>query len=734
MGKETSTIMSHLKYALAGLLGVIALAAVAPGLAHADGICQRVPDSDTIIKQNSSSVLLWQADGDLALYASDNMAQSLWHSDTAGAAFELCTGTDGTLAVYDEEGGKLWSKTGSSATSAAYLDLTNCTLSAKFKVSVLGTHMTFTIWSIAGACPNTASQATALNGWCADTTSEQTIIQSDWAKLVWQTSGKLALLAIGIDDGTTLWSSNTAGAELCFEDTGNLVIYDTTQTKLWQSGATGSDDVAYTLGLKDCSLNITAFTGGTLWSSTNTCPQTWSNSSWTVYKGSSDKTLVENDDAELVFTTTGALTLRSKAGKQFWTSGTSGTGNRLVFQSDGNLVIYPSSGSAVWASGTNGQSATQLKIDGCSFSLTNGGSTTYFSRGSSSCATTSRSLDGTSITKSGNTRILQTEEAYLEWDSTGNLVLYSMGGSKLWSSGTTGKTLSLQSDGNLVIYNSSGTAVWASGTNGTGADTINLDSDCAFTVKDGSTAKWTGNSSCAVMSYSYENSQGNSTFGVVMSTALTAENTGTALVQSTSGIDVTLFGNKTSLLQATAYQTSSNSGASLETGSIEILGNSMDYGVNVTYEKEFWSKSKTFVVGVVPVAVTASATGSLGMRLSYNSGTLTLTPSADLSASVQAGVGVGSDVAGASAGVRGSLTLLNISLPISLKIFTSSGQTKFTVSGDLTIETLSGSLALYAEAYVKVFGVKIGVDWSYKLFSWTGLSFTKSLFSKTSSF
>jgi hypothetical protein len=726
--------MSHLKYALSGLLGVIALAAVAPGLAHADGLCWRVPDSDTIIKQSSSSVLLWQADGDLALYASDNMAQSLWHSDTAGMAFELCSSTDGALEVYDEEGGKLWSKSGSAAITTASLELTNCTLSAKYKLPVFGTKVT--LWSIAGTCPNTASQTTALNGWCTDTTSEQTIIQSEWAKLVWQTSGKLVLTATGIDDGTTIWSSSTAGSELCFEDSGNLVIYNASNAKLWESGATGSDDVAYTLGLKGCSLNITAFTGGTLWSSASTCPQTWNNAAWTVFKASSDKTLVENDDAELVFTTTGALILRSKAGKQFWTSGTSGTGNRLVFQSDGNLVIYPSSGSAVWASGTNGQSATQLKIDGCSFSLTNGGSTTYFSRGSSSCATSARSLDGTTITKSGTTRVLQTEEAYLDWESTGNLVLHSMGGSTLWSSGTsgTGKKLALQTDGNLVIYNSAGAAVWSSGTAGVNADTINLDNDCAFTVKDGSTARWTGNSSCAVMSYSYENSQGNSTFGVVMSTAMTAENLGVAEVSSTSGLDLTLFGNKTALFQATAYQTSSNSGSSLETGSIEILGNSMDYGVNVSYEKEFWSKSKTFVVGIVPVAVTASATGTLGMSLTYSSGALKLTPSANLSASIQAGVGVGSDVAGASAGVRGSLTLIDLSLPVSLKIFTSSGQTKFTVAGDLTLETLSGSLALYAEAYVKVFGFKVGVDWSYKLFSWTGLSFTRNLFSKTSSF
>jgi hypothetical protein len=730
--------MIPLKYALSGLLGVLLLAAVAPGTARADGVCWHVPQSDTILKQGSSSVLLWQADGDLALYATDNMAQPLWHSDTAGTAFELCSSTDGGLAVHNEDGATLWSKAGNSVVTGAYLDLTDCTLAAKVQITAGTFKFTSTLWSIAGTCPNTASQTTTLNGWCADTSSEQTIVQSDWAKLVWKTSGNLVLSATGIDDGTTLWSSSTAGSELCFEDTGELVIYNASSTRLWGSGATGSDDVAYTLGLKGCSLNVTAFTGGTLWSSANTCPQTWNNSSWTVYKGTSDKTLVENDAAELVFTTTGALTLRSKAGKQFWTSNTSGTGNRLVFQSDGNLVIYPTSGGAVWSSGTAGQSATQIKIDGCSFSLTNGGSTTYYSRGSSSCTSTSaRSLDGTTITRSGNTRILQTEEAYLEWESTGNLVLHSMGGSTLWNSGTsgTGKKLSLQSDGNLVIYNSAGAAVWASGTSGMSADTINLGDDCAFTVKDGSTTRWTGNSSCAVMSYAYENSQGNSTFGVVMSTALTAENLGIPEVLSTNGLDLTLFGNKTALLQATAYQTSSNSGASLETGSIEILGNSMDYGVNVSYEKEFWSKSKTFMVGVVPVAVTASATGTIGLSLSYNTGgTLTLTPAADLSATVQAGVGVGSDEAGASAGVRGSLTLISLGLPINLKIFSSGGQWKFTVSGDLTLETLSGSLALYAEAYIKVWGLKVGASWSYKLFGWTGLSLTKNLFSKTASF
>ncbi len=83
-------------------------------------------------------------------------------------------------------------------------------------------------------------------------------------------------------------------------------------------------------------------------------------------------------------------------------------------QGDGNLVLYiTSTATALWVSGTSGNSG-----------------------------------------------------AYAAFQTDGNLVVYSSGGSALWASHTytySGLTLSMQDDGNLVIYSGS-SALWATNT------------------------------------------------------------------------------------------------------------------------------------------------------------------------------------------------------------------------------------------------------------------------------
>lgn len=75
-----------------------------------------------------------------------------------------------------------------------------------------------------------------------------------------------------------------------------------------------------------------------------------------------------------------------------------------------------------------------------------------------------------------------------------------------------------------------------------------------------------------------------------------------------------------------------------------------------------------------------------------------------------------------------------VELPIRLKLYFENGQPKFTLRGDLTLESLSGELSLYAEAYVKVCWWKVSADWSKELFRWKGVEWTRALFSKTGSF
>jgi hypothetical protein len=88
---------------------------------------------------------------------------------------------------------------------------------------------------------------------------------------------------------------------------------------------------------------------------------------------------------------------------------------RFNFQTDGNLVLRRKSDqTALWASGSNGDGGTRLTLQ-----------------------------------------------------SSGNLALFTSGGSVVWSTGTSNAAanrLTMQGDGNLVLYNTSGSAYWATNT------------------------------------------------------------------------------------------------------------------------------------------------------------------------------------------------------------------------------------------------------------------------------
>lgn len=723
---------SRFTLGLFGLFGVAALVATtataraSTTIQSPSGICYAAKTSDRVITASDKALLIFEQDGDLALYDANSSSTPIWSTNTAGSNRELCIQSNGSMWIDNyETGAVLWSRSSSYTGTDASIQIDDdCDVAAKAGST--------SYWTEPGVCPGD-SQASSLAGWCADTTETVTIAQSNWAKLQWTTDGKLIMYATGADDGDTIWTaSSTAGAKLCFEDGGRLAIYNSSSGLVWQSGSVNDYNKEYQLGLDDCALKINRFdTGTSVYTASNTCPQAIEANSWTLTKNTSaDQVIVENDDAELVYTTSGFLVLRAKDGDIYWRAAY--VGSTLSFQSDGNLVLYSGS-TALWSSGTAGHGVNQLSIDGCSFKLTNTStSTTYYTRGSSSCNQASIALDGSSISKSGGAYLLRSQDAYLVWTANGYLKLQTVAGTTLWqASSTAGTNVNFQTDGNLTVHDSAGSSIYYASTVTTTATKLVLDS-CKLTLQNSSgTVIKTINADCNVASYSYESTEGNSTFGVVQSSSLTASSGSTDQVTTTNGIDVTIFGNDVSLFSATGYQTSLDDGSGLTLGSVEVLGTTMTLNFSVT--KEFFSKEKTFTVGVVPVVVSAGASGSLALSTSVSLGTMTIKPSAGLYAEVSAGVGAESDYGGASAGIKGELTLLEISLPITMKIYYSGGW-KFTVSGVLTAETLSGTLSLYAEAYVKFFGVKVGVDYSYALFSWTGVSWTKTLFSKTSSF
>ncbi len=780
--------MSMTKYLV---LAAIGLGAVAIGASTAEayditnrtvGWCQDRPTEDQSIIASDSAVLLWKADGNLVFAPTNHFASQIWSSGTAGRGEALCFSDTGALTIHDAAGAKIWSYGGTTVPTympgleldrkydwVTRLKVEGCTLAGTMTLYEAAPDAPEPTeeqpwqptgrarwggwtWRKQGVCP-VASKHAISTGWCINpgASGPQTILQGKWADLLWRPySGLLQLVGTGTGTGTAagpeLWKSQTNGTgqsyKVCFEHTGRLAIFDQSGTPRWSTPA-GPTTTGYMLGIDQCRLDITPLDGSPVRSVVSpACPQTrmWNNKD--VPAGDIDVVLLENDHSRLVYQPDGNLVLRTVSGDELWHSAVPAyVGKRLAFQPDGNLVIYDASNAPKWAANVAGQGVSMMTLEGCAFTLN---ATIDFtnhprwSRGSKTCASSELTNSPSwSLTRSGNLTLLRTAEARLVWRKDGNLVLYTTGGAPVWASNTNGKgkRLEFQSDNNLVIYGTDvwgrEVAFWASGTAGRqDPHTLKLGGNCTLTIADPMGTRWTGNNVCRVLDYSFDRADGNSTFGSVMYTDLTADSGATARVDSRTGIDVTIFGGKKNLFTATASQ--DQGGA--EATSITISGVSAP-DVNVSYSQELWEQEKTFMAGPVPVVISAAASGELGLSFSVSSGgTMSIKPSAGIYAVVEAGVGVGTGFAGAKAGVRGGLTLIEIALPITIKVTATSNQRTYSIQGDLTIGTLSGSLALFAKAYIEVWGIEISAEWSYTFFDWDGFEWNQSLFKKTGTF
>ncbi len=87
----------------------------------------------------------------------------------------------------------------------------------------------------------------------------------------------------------------------------------------------------------------------------------------------------------------------------------------------------------------------------------------------------------------------------LYMQSDGNLVLYQVGVTALWSTqthGNAGAWAALQDDGNLVVYSAGGSALWATGSSGHPGATLHVQGDGNLVIYDGSTAVWDSQTCC----------------------------------------------------------------------------------------------------------------------------------------------------------------------------------------------------------------------------------------------
>jgi D-mannose binding lectin len=218
-------------------------------------------------------------------------------------------------------------------------------------------------------------------------------------------------------------------------------------------------------------------------STTGTFDQVTSYGSWGV---SSTTSLLTNDDATLKWQSDGNLVLYATNGKVIWSSRTYGnSATSLVFQNDGNLAIYSNS-TYLWGSQTTTTdgvtTATKLVLAGEVLHLLDAddqsvwNSETDWNRHSDGYDAEDSSGGRFCIDNSVAKTLLKNGDRLgwykykLDWQTDGNLVLYSGTGATPWQTytGGSGEYLCNQEDGNLVIYDDEYNALWSSGTSSRG--------------------------------------------------------------------------------------------------------------------------------------------------------------------------------------------------------------------------------------------------------------------------
>ncbi len=142
--------------------------------------------------------------------------------------------------------------------------------------------------------------------------------------------------------------------------------------------------------------------------------------------------------------------------------------------------------------------------------------------------------------------------------------------------------------------------------------------------------------------------------------------------------------------------------------------------------RNFFSAKRTFMVGPVPLGVTATITGEagldLGVSLTCPAGVkLEATPYTKLHVDASAGV----NVVVASFGVQGSLNLINVSLPRTAAFEWDAARNcpKAMFSVNRTITTLDGTMGLFAQVKVLFFKKR----WDVTLARWNGMRWNDSI-------
>lgn len=222
---------------------------------------------DIVLAYSNQAFLLWQADGNLAVYRTNNTMA--WGSGTNGQGTQIVI-SGGTITIKNSSGATVWSNFGSVSRPNSYIELVGDLLRTR---TTSGGYSTWSSGSCTlAACKNDRNDIEDGIKYCFDTDQAHTLMSNDDAKLNWQSDGNLVIVNAS---GSARWATGTGGyigRYVCFQADGNLVIYDSSWNAKWAASNTSSAVFGATrLSLDSCNLSATNSTGKVLFGTSVTC-------------------------------------------------------------------------------------------------------------------------------------------------------------------------------------------------------------------------------------------------------------------------------------------------------------------------------------------------------------------------------------------------------------------------------------------------------------------------------
>lgn len=367
------TSLKTLPLSAALTLGLLASQAEAASTLSGRGWCKS-GSTDTVLVGNDTIAVKWEA-GRLRILRDDG--KEVFVSNAASTTNNLCFQGDGNLVVYNSAGSPLWAS-GTHFTNASILQVNG----PAFEVS----DGTQALWSYQEEGGHDTRVGT---GWCRDRSQSGTLVSNERLSLEWTRfpDGWGWLSARNNRDGAQLWGAGHNGfaEKVCFQEDGNLVVYDVNGWPLFASNTNGTG--ANTLKVDSGGIAISNGTTDHWRTATQPTNTTSLSNGWTRTANAMGIVL-KSGDAHLMWKD-GALKLYDSQRNLKWESTSGGTGAFLTHQGDGNLVIYNVSGSPVWATGTNfANYAGTLRLESCSLELLDASGNVKWSQGGTWCGNT----------------------------------------------------------------------------------------------------------------------------------------------------------------------------------------------------------------------------------------------------------------------------------------------------------------------------------------------------------